>query len=220
MATDTSIMDIIEHTSNLKCSDNKANCDIAHTNKFTIITKVITNKAFNGRALKATLTRAWGLGSNITINYLGQNMLAFVWSTPILIQAINIPIMFINETIARSIADSIGSFIKVDLPSEGHRWKKAFHFRVSMNIHKPLVDHIILKIKGRTDLLVEIHFERLGDFCFSCSRLGHKFDGCPKVSLDCDGKAIQRFGECLHSEKSSVLNPLFKKSPKVVTDNY
>ncbi|XP_012843185.1 PREDICTED: uncharacterized protein LOC105963339 [Erythranthe guttata] len=127
----------------------------------------------------------------------------------------NLPVYFINMSNALLIGNKIGTFIKADLHSTAQKWKKAFRIQVQIDTTQPLIDHILLPCQGRNDLHVEIRYERLADFCFSCGLLGHKIQVCKvmKVSTDMVNPLL-RFGPWLKSENTLVPNPRMTKNPK------
>ncbi|CAL8993014.1 unnamed protein product, partial [Prunus brigantina] len=49
---------------------------------------------------------------------------------------------------------------------------------VELDARKPLVEGFWIPRQSRTELWAEIRYERLGDYCYHCGRLGHSTDLC------------------------------------------
>lgn len=127
------------------------------------------------------------------------------------IQAHNIHVCFVNLSRATSIGNSIGSFIKADLNSAANKWKRFLRIQVEIDILNPIKSSVSLPCSGRPNLLVEIRYERLSDFCFKCGLLGHKILNC-NVAICDDNMEISdaSFGPWIKADNTLVHNPLFK----------
>lgn len=129
------------------------------------------------------------------------------------VQAFDIPVCFINNDTAKFIGKSIGVFLKADLTSSSHKWKKFLRIQVDLNILEPLKSSVLLPCHGRSDFLIEIRYERLTDFCYNCGLLGHKNQNCVAASTDVimDSSTLL-FGPWLKSENPLIPNPSFSSS--------
>lgn len=128
---------------------------------------------------------------------------AFLW-----IQAFNIPIVLTNHTTAKLIGNVVGKFIKTDLQSSSQRWKKALRIQVEIDISQPLKSFISLPSHGRPNILIELRYERISDFCFKCGILGHKFQICSANTKEVSmAISTAEFGPWLKAENTHILNP-------------
>lgn len=137
------------------------------------------------------------------------------------IQATNLPACLINNQTASFIGNIVGEFIKTDNLTSSHKWKRSLRIKVHVDITKPLQDHVDIPRQGTTNLLTEIRYERLAEFCFFCGMLGHKVFNCI-FSTDYVPIEISncKYGPWLKTENIHIQNPLFlKTSQKTISQN-
>ncbi|KAG8388292.1 hypothetical protein BUALT_Bualt02G0110400 [Buddleja alternifolia] len=193
METQDPINELIAQTSDLKCPDEPIPT-MSHskkpTNQFTLIAKVITDRDLNSYAIRNTLLKAWGIGNSISVKTLETNTLAFIFDkeeqkidlskTMMWIQAYNLPVIYTNQENAELIGNSVGTYIKADLAKDTMKWKKTLRIRIEVeDINRPLKDKISLRCSDDKVILVEIRYEKLGDFCYVWGSLTHKLQTCP-----------------------------------------
>ncbi|KAL3646892.1 hypothetical protein CASFOL_009436 [Castilleja foliolosa] len=127
------------------------------------------------------------------------------------IHAIGVPVSYTNMRSAMVIGDEIGKFIKTDLSMMNQKWKKSILILVEIDIQKPLQSMLSLPCSGRPRLLVEIRYERLVDFCYSCGFLGHKLANCLKpIEGEPNNRDTASYGPWMKIENSQIPNPNFK----------
>lgn len=129
------------------------------------------------------------------------------------IQATNIPVYLISPATATTIGNLVGKFVKTDQHSPTQRWKKCLRIQVELDILKPMTSFISLPIQGKPDLLIEIRYERLSEFCYYCGVLGHKFLTCSLATgLESVNISSCEFGPWMKSENTHILNPHLTKT--------
>ncbi|KAL0414364.1 UNVERIFIED_CONTAM: hypothetical protein Sradi_1638100 [Sesamum radiatum] len=123
-------------------------------------------------------------------------------------QVIGLPVVHVNKKSAEKIGNLIGKFIGTDLATDSHRWRKALRIRTEIDVANPLKDHIIFRCQGNRKIVLEIRYERLGDFCHVCGIVGHKFTTCPENPKSAEGSNHHfRFGPWLKAENDPIPNP-------------
>lgn len=90
----------------------------------------------------------------------------------------------LNLQTTKNIGNTIGRFIKTDLLTTSHKWRKSLRIQVEIDINKPLTDLIQIPREKRPDLKTEIRYERIVDYCFFCGLLGHKLLNCKPMSYE------------------------------------
>ncbi|KAL3631371.1 hypothetical protein CASFOL_024355 [Castilleja foliolosa] len=124
-----------------------------------------------------------------------------------------IPVNFINKENAEAIGNEIGTFIRSDLHSPAQKWRKSLRMQIDLDIHKPLRSTINFACNGGKQILVEVRYERLIDFCHACGRIGHKNPNCTydkeKKELEDEDNPI---GPWLKFEASLIPNPKIAKA--------
>jgi hypothetical protein len=80
----------------------------------------------------------------------------------------------------------IGRALEVDLVGTGNgSYRKFVRVRVEFDITQPLVTGFPLDRKNLPDLWISFKYEKLGNFCYGCGRLGHEQTDCmdPDIQL-------------------------------------
>lgn len=82
---------------------------------------------------------------------------------------------------------------------------------MDINIFLPLKSSVLIPCHGRSDVLIEIRYERLTDFCFKCGLFGHKIQN----SLETSGDVVMDssttlLGPWIKAENPLIPNPLFQ----------
>ncbi|KAI3467460.1 hypothetical protein Pfo_024123 [Paulownia fortunei] len=184
-----SINALITKTSLLEVSDDQNPSvveDPNHKSSKIIITKVLPERPLNLRAIKSTLLRAWENPQLIVVNTSEQNTLAFVfkkeddckrvlsqspWCFRVMVASYRDSCYVYQRgkcKIKIKIGNAIGKFIRTDLASESQKWKHALCIQVDILVHQPLQDIYKLEGPNNSMIIVEIRYERLGDFFNLC----------------------------------------------------
>ncbi|KAL0404009.1 UNVERIFIED_CONTAM: hypothetical protein Sradi_2041700 [Sesamum radiatum] len=116
--------------------------------------------------------------------------------------------MFVNKKTTEKIGNVIRKFVDVDLATEGHKWRKALRVRVEIAVSEPLKDHVSIIYQGNKTFVLEIRYERLGDFCHVCGILGYKISSRRENLNQNEHKSSPfKFGPWLKTENRAILNP-------------
>ncbi|GJY37008.1 reverse transcriptase [Tanacetum coccineum] len=95
------------------------------------------------------------------------------------VQAHGLPFGKLTKAYATEIAPKVGTLVDVDCDVEGYQFDRSYlHFRVTINLRKPLCLGFSLKCDGKEPLYISFKYEKLGDFCYYCGRLGHDEYSC------------------------------------------
>lgn len=90
----------------------------------------------------------------------------------------DLPIFACNATMSHAIYGKLGEVIEVDSDENGDTWGNYMWVQVCLNITKPLLQGKNLSVGGRQNYWISFPYERLLNFCYSCSKLGHGFKEC------------------------------------------
>lgn len=61
------------------------------------------------------------------------------------IHIFNLPINLMNLQTATHIGNKLGLFLKADLGSSSHKWKKSMRVMIQFDFSKPLTDHVFIQ---------------------------------------------------------------------------
>ncbi|KAL0312768.1 UNVERIFIED_CONTAM: hypothetical protein Sradi_5676100 [Sesamum radiatum] len=158
----------------------------------------------------------WSFRGNLIVSkpWLPEEALAEVDLTKFQIwaQVTGLPVCFINKKTAEEIGNSIGKYICTDLSTESHRWRKALRLRIEIAVEEPLKDHIRFISPNNKNILLELRYERLGDFCHVCGVVGHKLSSCPSTPSPLSNTSHPfRFGPWIKAENAAIPNPFLKQ---------
>ena len=117
------------------------------------------------------------------------------------VQLHGIPFKYRSVRMGELIGGKIGKVVKVEKNREGRVCGEFIRARIAIDIGKPLMKGVFIKLgaeEGKS--WVAFRFEKLGDFCFACGRLGHGESECPDkdATPSRDGKG--EFGGWMRGE--------------------
>ncbi|KAL8499846.1 hypothetical protein ACS0TY_019733 [Phlomoides rotata] len=108
----------------------------------------------------------------------------------------DLPIMCHTEATLISIAKRIGE-LDIFEPPDGLNLGYYLRFKVSIDITKPLMRGLLIKIKGDA-LWIPIKYEALPFYCFCCGLVGHNFRGYDSYDKnDCPDPTEMEYGPFL-----------------------
>lgn len=128
-------------------------------------------------------------------------------------QAHNLPLGKLTKNFATELAKRIGILLDIDCVGDGVQISRSFlRFRVSLDITKPLSLGYYMEREGLETLFLTFKYERLGNFCYACGRLGHGDENCiyPKdqelakhVGLKLKANTVKRLSPCPNTMPTS-----------------
>ncbi|XP_022156185.1 uncharacterized protein LOC111023135 [Momordica charantia] len=132
--------------------------------------------------------------SSKNISELEFNRVAF-W-----IHLFDLPMSWLNKTMAIRLGNAIGNFVDVDCNEKGFSWGASLRIRVLIDITKPLRRGIKINIDGPMGgCWIPIQYERLPDFCYFCGVIGHSSHDCDAryLAAQDDSRATSEYGPWL-----------------------
>ncbi|KAK2999546.1 hypothetical protein RJ639_024651 [Escallonia herrerae] len=104
--------------------------------------------------------------------------------SPFWIRICGLPPNQMTKANASKIADNIGALLEVGFTANGNiAWCKYLRIWVEIDVQKPIQTCFYRTKEGSKKAWVQLQYERLPDFCFSCGRLGHVGWNCPSPPL-------------------------------------
>ncbi|KAJ4839622.1 hypothetical protein Tsubulata_026016 [Turnera subulata] len=74
---------------------------------------------------------------------------------------------------------------EIDLPADNSpHWGDYFKMKVPIQLHKPLPTGFVCKKRGDEVSWANFQYEKLGDYCYYCARIGHVEKEYPRFSED------------------------------------
>ncbi|XP_016649997.1 PREDICTED: uncharacterized protein LOC107881210 [Prunus mume] len=92
------------------------------------------------------------------------------------VQAHGIPLNLMNKECGGKIGGKLGKVLKLEDKGGSRGYLR---FQVDLDSRNRLVNGFWLPRRDGSISWVELRYEKLGDFCFCCGRLGHKNSICP-----------------------------------------
>ncbi|KAK2648341.1 hypothetical protein Ddye_015830 [Dipteronia dyeriana] len=98
--------------------------------------------------------------------------------TELQVQLFNIPLMCMNRSSARQLANMVGKAIEI--PSDSKECRGKFvRVNVEIDVTRPLKRAIKLRLDEFNSMItIPIKYERLPEFCYGCRVLGHSLHDC------------------------------------------
>ena len=85
-----------------------------------------------------------------------------------------LPFKFYDPKVLKEISSAVGLLLRVDLHTATEAKGRYAQIYVQVDLNKPLIRSILLE-----GMIQEIQYEGINTLCFSCSRIGHRKEGCP-----------------------------------------
>lgn len=102
---------------------------------------------------------------------------------------------------AKKISDLIGTFESYDSSTPTQNFKAFMRIRIRIDVTKSLKTGIFINRENGTIIWLPFRYERLSDFCYQCSKLGHPQSSCNTTPPPSYGVLVPRraFGPWLRA---------------------
>lgn len=106
-----------------------------------------------------------------------------LFTTPVCIQIHGLPMMSMSERSITNIANLVGPVLEHEFPATTGIWvSRFFRVKVLLDVRKPLVPGYYQNRREAAPCWVQLKYEKLSEFCYSCGHLGHTQNNC-KISF-------------------------------------
>ena len=112
---------------------------------------------------------------------------------PFWVQVYGVPLLRMNETTARNVGGILGPVLEVDMD----RGLGFLRVRVEIHVTVPIPRGFSI-ISGGRDVMLDLKYERLPNFCYWCGMLNHVEDDCERTFAQVDSDSRERnYGDWL-----------------------
>uniref|UniRef100_A0A2N9FSP0 CCHC-type domain-containing protein n=1 Tax=Fagus sylvatica TaxID=28930 RepID=A0A2N9FSP0_FAGSY len=161
--------------------------------KLMLLGKVLSTRAFSRRVWER---RPWSFkGEHLILKRYEPD-----WSlndidfsvTDFWVQIHGLPLNRQNHPSLKTLGGIMGKVIDTDLSGNG--WKRFVRVRVEIEVGKPRRTGFPLHREKLPAIWIPFKFEKLGNFCYGCGRLGHEIKACPDDEIQSQWKEGVTFG--------------------------
>ncbi|KAK5794651.1 hypothetical protein PVK06_035890 [Gossypium arboreum] len=98
--------------------------------------------------------------------------------SPFWLRVYNVPLEYIDCQTVLDVGKVIGELVAIDWKDRNRGWIEFIRLKIKINTSKPL--RRIVKLVGRNgvEIMCVLNHERLPDFCYLCSLIGHTTKRC------------------------------------------
>ncbi|BFG34430.1 hypothetical protein CerSpe_207040 [Prunus speciosa] len=121
------------------------------------------------------------------------------------VQVRGIPLNLCHKENMVKIGDRIGEIIEYKNPNQTRGFLR---FRVWIDTTNPLPTGFWLPRADGSETWVEFQFERLGDFCYKCKRIGHCMKDC---SYEAPAEGSAKYGDWT---RAMIIREIYEPKPK------
>jgi hypothetical protein len=90
----------------------------------------------------------------------------------------NLPLVCMGREVGYKLGGTVGVVEEVDINEDGVGWGEFLQVRIKVNLHKPLAQGRMHRIKDRPSWIA-FQYKRIPHFCFRCGLIKHGESGCP-----------------------------------------
>ncbi|KAL5847186.1 hypothetical protein ACOSQ3_010710 [Xanthoceras sorbifolium] len=128
-------------------------------------------------------------------------------SFPIWIQLYNVPLAWLNKDAGYFLGGMVGIVKEVDTGESGECADSLIRARVLVDVSKPLITGLRVKLEDDSCCLVVVCYERLPNFYYFCGRIGHLIrECCDNVKGAVEGPDIKAWLRALVVEQAKGRN--------------
>ncbi|OMO77512.1 Zinc knuckle CX2CX4HX4C [Corchorus olitorius] len=141
---------------------------------WVLVGKVITERLLNKTGVRAILRNLWP-----------------ETDAPSIGEIHNLPREMMTKSNGEKIGRNLGTVIEVEEPRGSFGLNRGFlRVKVSIDFKKPLLARFWFPCKANDRRWAELQYEKLGDYCYECGRLGHKGKFCKFRSAEIEGRKL------------------------------
>ncbi|KAL5823058.1 hypothetical protein ACOSQ4_020958 [Xanthoceras sorbifolium] len=166
----------------------------------SLVGKIIATRKVNKEAFKAIIPKIWLTVKEMGVESIAINTYIFifkcVWdikreaeglgklsdadfkSFSIWIQLYNVPLAWLNKDAGYFLGGMVGIVKEVDTGESGKCASSFIRARVLVDVSKPLIRGLTVKLEDDSCCSVVVCYERLPNFCYFCGRIGHLILEC------------------------------------------
>ncbi|KAL5538255.1 hypothetical protein UlMin_042244 [Ulmus minor] len=89
------------------------------------------------------------------------------------VQLHGIPPSLVSKENVGQIAATGGEVMAIEYDSVNAIWSEFIRVKVQVELKSPLKPGVFIPLKGKQPVWVQLKYEKIGDFCYKCGRLGH-----------------------------------------------
>lgn len=126
---------------------------------------------------------------------------------PFWIRLVDVPFNRRNVNVAYDVGEDFGGFIDYD-DSDPLGWEEEMRIKVLLEIDKPLRRGVTISTGRGRSKWVDVKYERIGDLCFYCGRLGHMDRECQfhGVAPGSNSSIVYQYGPYLRASPTKRRN--------------
>ncbi|KAG8482208.1 hypothetical protein CXB51_026860 [Gossypium anomalum] len=98
----------------------------------------------------------------------------------------NIPLEFMECQTAIDIGNALGELVPIDWKDRNGGWTEFLRLKIKINISKPVRRVVKFVGNDRIEIICALKYERLPNFCYYCSLIGHILQKCKSKERDSD----------------------------------